>query len=105
MIMIEQYLFQFFDAPTFAAATVLFVLGFIVWELPRSVKIMDEEYTSGLYPELSRVSDILVMIIGLACIAYLYLMDGLDKVIYFIKYIIVPINLSNYIWLKSHLFD
>jgi len=84
--MIEQYLFQFFDEPTFSMATALFIIGFIIWELPRSVKVMDEEYTSELYPEMGRVFDILVLMVGLACIAFLYFMNGLDKVIYFLKF-------------------
>lgn len=84
--MIEQYLFQFFDAPTFATSTVLFILGFIIWELPRSIKIMDEEYISGFYPEMGRVFDIIILIIGLLCIVFLYFMEGLDKVLYFLKY-------------------
>ena len=86
IIMIEQYLFQFFDEPTFTVATVLFIIGFIIWELPRSIKIMDEEYNDSLYPEMGRVFDIIVLILGLVCIAFLYFMDGLGKVIHFLKY-------------------
>jgi len=84
--MIDEYLFQFFEPATFSVATVIFILGFILWELPRSIKIMDEEYTTGLYPEMGRVFDIIILIIGLVCIAFLYFMDGLDKVLYFLKY-------------------
>jgi hypothetical protein len=72
--------FGLLEPSTFSLATVLFIIGFIVYELPRSVKIMDEEYTSGFYPEAGRVFDIIVLFFGLLAVAFLYLMDGVDKV-------------------------
>ncbi len=68
------------EPSTFSLATVLFIIGFIVYELPRSVKIMDEEYTTGFYPDSGRVFDVIVLFFGLISIAFLYLMDGVDEV-------------------------
>lgn len=84
--MIIEVLYGFFDPGTFSIATVFFILGFIVWELPRSVKIMDEEYTEGFYPEMGRVFDIILLFIGLICIGFLYFMDGLGDVVSFLRY-------------------
>ncbi len=68
------------EPSTFSLATALFIIGFIVYELPRSVKIMDEEYTSGFYPEGGRVFDVIILFFGLLSIAFLYLMEGVHKV-------------------------
>lgn len=53
------------------AATILFVLGFLLWELPRSFKLMDEEYTRGLYPDTGKVLDFILLVIG-AVAAFLF---------------------------------
>lgn len=84
--MIVEALYQLFEPGTFSLATILFIIGFIIWELPRSVKVMDEEYTSGFYPEMGRVFDIIILLIGLVCVLYLYFMDGLDNVVDFLRY-------------------
>ncbi len=60
-------------------SSVLFFLCFLIWEIPRSVKVMDEEYTQGVYPELGRVFDIVIFIIGLIAIILFYL--NMDDII------------------------
>lgn len=54
-------------------SSVLFVLCFLIWEIPRSVKVMDEEYTEGVYPELGRVFDIVIFIVGLIAVLLFFL--------------------------------
>ena len=54
-------------------SSVLFFLCFLIWEIPRSVKVMDEEYTQGVYPELGRVFDIVVFIIGIIAIILFFM--------------------------------
>lgn len=60
-------------------SSVLFFLCFLIWEIPRSVKVMDEEYTQGVYPELGRVFDIVIFVIGLIAIILFYL--NMDDII------------------------
>ena len=57
-------LFTFFSA--------VMIICFIAWELPRSLKIMDEEYTKNLYPEHGRVVDFFFLFWGIAAIIYLF---------------------------------
>ncbi|NYZ77220.1 hypothetical protein H0O02_02800 [Candidatus Micrarchaeota archaeon] len=83
---ISEALFQIFESSTFSLATIIFILGFIIWELPRSVKIIDEEYTTGFYPEMGRVLDIIIMLVGICTLVFLYLMGGLFDVIEFLRY-------------------
>lgn len=84
--MIMEAIFGFFEPEMFSVATILFILGFIIWELPRSIKIMDEEYTEGFYPEMGRVFDFIILLIGILCIVFLYLMEGVDDVVDFLRY-------------------
>ncbi len=78
--------FGILEPSTFSIATVLFIIGFIIYELPRSVKIMDGEYTAGFYPEEGRVIDIFVLFLGLLAIAFLYLFGGMEEVTDFMRY-------------------
>ncbi len=82
MAIAEGFL-QIFEPAVFSTATAIFILSFLIWEFPRSIKIIDEEYTKGVYPETGRVLDIIIMIIGLGCILFLYLMRGMDDIGYF----------------------
>ncbi|MEM2909078.1 MAG: hypothetical protein QW171_02860 [Candidatus Bilamarchaeaceae archaeon] len=43
----------------------LFVVSFIIWEFPRSIRIMDEEYTKGIYSESGRLIDFAILMLGL----------------------------------------
>jgi hypothetical protein len=82
MAIAEGFL-QIFEPAVFSAATAIFILSFLIWELPRSVKIMGEEYTKGIYPETGRVLDIIIMIMGLCSIIFLYVMRGMEDIGYF----------------------
>ncbi len=84
--MIVEALFDFFDPSAFSLAAALFILGFIVWELPRSMKIIAEEYTEGFYPEMGRVFDFILLFIGLLALVFLYFMDGMEEVVDFLRY-------------------
>lgn len=54
-------------------SSVLFFICFLIWEIPRSIKVMDEEYTQGVYPELGRVFDIFVFAVGIIAIILFFL--------------------------------
>jgi len=64
--------FDFLKPEIFDIFSALLIIAFIQWELPRTIKIIDEEYTSDLYPETGRVIDIFMFIIGLGAMFYLY---------------------------------
>lgn len=85
MALFEAFL-QFFEPFTFYLATVLFILCFIIWEVPRSLKVMSEEYSKGVYPEMGRVFDILLMFAGLGSIVFLYFIGGINEVNYFLRH-------------------
>jgi len=75
--------FNLVSVDLFNAATVLLIVGFIIWEIPRSFKVISEEYTTGLYPEAGRVVDFVLLAIGLGTI--FIFMDNAEKIIAFIK--------------------
>jgi hypothetical protein len=77
--------FGFVNVQLFDAATVLLIVSFLVWELPRSIKLLGEEYTKGLYPEGGRVPDFLILIIALACVGFFHLGSNAQKTVTFIK--------------------
>lgn len=76
--------FSVINTSLFETAAVLMVIGFLIWEIPRSVKIMDEEYTHGLYPEGGRVVDLALLAIGLVTVGFLF-MGNLDDMLSFLK--------------------
>lgn len=77
--------FGLVSVPTLNAFSVLLVICFIIWEIPRSIKIMDEEYTKGVYPEFGRVVDFALFVIGLIVLGYLSFNNTLERVVSFLK--------------------
>lgn len=76
--------FSIINVSLFDTAAVLLIICYLIWEIPRSVKIMAEEYTQGLYPEGGRVIDISMLVIGIA--AVLFMMAGnAEKIVAFLK--------------------
>jgi hypothetical protein len=59
-------------------------MGFIIWEVPRSFKIISEEYTKDLYPEHGRVTDFVLLGVGLLAV-FFFMMNGPDIVTFLKK--------------------
>ena len=76
--------FNIISPSMFDVSAVLLIISFIIWELPRSVKLIDEEYTRGVYPETGRVVDFVMLFSGLLGITYLML-GNVDTVVAFLK--------------------
>ena len=77
--------FNMIDVSLFDTVSAIFVICFIVWEIPRSVKVMDEEYTKGLYPENGRVADFGLLFIGLLSIFYFIMDNNARLIVDFLK--------------------
>jgi hypothetical protein len=77
--------FNMINPALFDTASVLFIISFIAWELPRSVKIISEEYTKGIYPDTGRVIDFALLFVGLASMGYLLLFNSTERVASFLK--------------------
>jgi len=75
--------FNIINVSLFDNAAVLLIACFIIWEIPRAVKIISEEYIRGLYPEQGRVADVLLLVVGIA--AVLFLMNAAPDVVVFLK--------------------
>jgi len=75
--------FNLINLGLFDTATMLMIMGFILWEIPRSFKVISEEYTKGLYPEHGRVVDFVLLGIGL--IAVFFFMDNAKEIVAFLK--------------------
>lgn len=62
----------FVDSAFLLNAGLLMVAGFLLWELPRSLKLLDRELEAVIYPASGRVFDICLFVIGLlAYVIYL----------------------------------
>lgn len=77
--------FNLINISLFDTASILLIAGFLVWELPRSVKIIDEEYTKGLYPENTRVVDFIFLFVGILSIIFFMLDSNAEKIVAFLK--------------------
>lgn len=77
--------FEIINVPLFDTLSVILVISFIVWELPRSVKVISEEYTKGLYPETGRVADIVLFAAGLLSVVYFMLDNNAEHIVAFLK--------------------
>lgn len=77
--------FSIINVSLFNTASILLVACFIIWEIPRSIKLMSEEYTHGLYPEGGRVVDFALFAIGLASVMYITAGNNAATVVSFLK--------------------
>ncbi len=69
----------------FDATAALFVLSFLIWEAPRSIKkLISEEYTDGVYPQTGRVVDFFLLALGLMAFIYLKWSDHMQKILFFL---------------------
>jgi hypothetical protein len=77
--------FGFVNLPLFDSLSVLLVVSFLVWKIPRSIKIMSEEYTKGAYPDGGRVPDYFLLIVGLAAAGFLFMGQNGEDVVRYLK--------------------
>ena len=77
--------FSIINVPMFDAMTVVLIVCYIIWEVPRSIKLMSEEYTKGLYPDNGRVVDVALFLIGLGATFFLMQEDNAERVVTFLK--------------------
>ncbi|MBI5227325.1 hypothetical protein HY988_01940 [Candidatus Micrarchaeota archaeon] len=69
----------------FDATAALFIISFIFWEAPRSIKkLISEEYTDGVYPATGRVVDFFLLAVGLSAFIYLKWSDHMQRVLFFL---------------------
>jgi hypothetical protein len=76
--------FGILNTTLFENASILLIIGYVLWETPRTIRILPEEYMQGLYPEGGRVVDFALFIVGLAAAAFLRL-GALPDVVRFLK--------------------
>ncbi|MBU0532247.1 hypothetical protein KKB44_02015 [Candidatus Micrarchaeota archaeon] len=74
--------FNMIDISLFDNATILLIICFVIWELPRSLGILSKEYTEGLYPENGRVIDFTLFVIGIATIFFVLLTNATNIVLF-----------------------
>jgi hypothetical protein len=75
--------FSILSLELFDAASVILIISFIIWELPRSLNLLPEEYTQELYPENGRLVDIALLVVGV--LALLLFMADPHKLVSFVK--------------------
>ncbi|MEW6723242.1 MAG: hypothetical protein AB1324_08315 [Candidatus Micrarchaeota archaeon] len=77
--------FELINIPMFETMATVLIISFIVWEIPRSVKVVAEEYTKGLYPENGRVIDIALFVIGLLSVGFFMMGNNAERIVMFLK--------------------
>jgi hypothetical protein len=75
--------FSIINIGLFDTASILLIISYIVWEAPRSLKILSEEFTKELYPEHGRLVDISLLVVGVIALL-LFMMDA-QKIVTFAK--------------------
>jgi hypothetical protein len=77
--------FNLINIPMFDTMSVILIVAFLVWEIPRSVKLISEEYTKGLYPEDGRVVDFVLFFMGILSMVFFMLDNNSERIVTFLK--------------------
>lgn len=77
--------FSFINIPMFDTMTIVLIISYIIWEAPRTVRLLSDEYTKGLYPDNGRVIDVTLFVIGLASVVFFMLDNNAERVVTFLK--------------------
>jgi hypothetical protein len=77
--------FDIVNLQLFDSISVLLVVSFLIWEIPRLIRIMGEEYAKGAYPDGGRVADYFLLVVGLAAAWFLFTGHNGEDVVRFIK--------------------
>lgn len=56
---------SFIDESFMLFAGISMIIGFLVWEIPRSLRLLSDEHEKLIYPQTGRVFDIFLFIVGL----------------------------------------
>jgi hypothetical protein len=75
--------FSIISIGLFDTASVLLIISYVIWEAPRSLQILSEEFTKELYPDHGRLVDITLLIIGVIALL-LFMMDA-QKIVTYLK--------------------
>ena len=76
--------FNLINHSLFDSAAIILIISYIIWEIPRSIKVISEEYTRGLYPDNGRVFDIILFVIGLVNVVF-YFLGNSERLVNFLK--------------------
>lgn len=84
MFMGAELAYTFYNIVTpnlFDNISIIFILSFLFWEIPRLLKFFSDENTQGLYPEYGRITDFFLLGVGLLAIAYVKTTHSLTNII------------------------
>lgn len=74
---LSYYLIQFLSNSNINLAVLALFVSYLIWEIPRLSKMLEEEWLKGLYPEQGRVLDLMMLLLGIG--AFLYLQANLPS--------------------------
>jgi len=77
--------FSIINVSLFNTASVFLIVCFLIWEIPRSLKMISSEYTEGLYPEEGRVADFALFAAGLLAVYYFMTESNAANAVSFLK--------------------
>lgn len=76
---LSYYLVQYLSNSSLSLTALAFFVAYLIWELPRLTKMLEEEWIKGIYPEHGRVVDIVLLLIGLG--SFIFLQANLSKAV------------------------
>lgn len=77
------YLVQYLSQQSLVLTMVAFVVTFILWETPRYLRLFDDEWLKGVYPEYGKIADIAFLVVGSLSFVFMQLnIEGVGQLPY-----------------------
>ena len=72
-------LLQYLTPLNLALTFLGFLFAFIVWEAPRSFRLLEEGWMKGVYPEHGKVVDVVLLVVGF--VSFIFMQLNLQNII------------------------
>ena len=77
--------FGLMNETLFVYAAAALIVSFLLWEVPRSLRLFSEESIKNLYSDSSRLVNIGLFLFGLLIIGYMFMFENIPKIIKLLK--------------------
>lgn len=68
-----SYLAQYLSPMSLVFTLCAFIASFVLWEAPRYLKLLDDEWLKGVYPEYGKTLDLVFLVVGSASFVFMQL--------------------------------
>ena len=77
--------FKFIRPDIFYSASIAFVATFLLYEMPQTLKLINDQERETIYPQKGRLVDIFLFIVGLVMMLFMLIGDNLEKIMNVMK--------------------